>query len=378
MFTLKIAILTSKSQWFECYALTLSKKLGNIPIYCKHEDIYINYDIVFILSYHRIVPKEMLEKNKHNIVIHESLLPKGKGWAPLFWQVLKGKKIIPFTMFEASKGIDDGDIYMQKNLNLTGYELNNELREKQADVIMKMCLDFVGSYEKYKVPSKQTGAESFYKKRGKGDSRLDIDKTIKDQFNLLRIVNNDEYPAFFELDGNRYILKIELDESEFFWGGVELIDFVDLTLQEKLMVLNWRNDNVIKQWMYSQDDISVNKHLNFIETLRLSLNKQYLVVKKKDEFLGIVYFTNIDFDKEQSYFGLYSNPNERVSGVGVALEEVCSKYIFKLLMLNKIKLEVLSNNKRAINLYKKSGYREAGIRNINNKRVVCMQRIKNA
>jgi ribosomal protein S18 acetylase RimI-like enzyme len=67
-----------------------------------------------------------------------------------------------------------------------------------------------------------------------------------------------------------------------------------------------------------------------------------------------------------------------VSGVGVALEEVCSKYIFKLLMLNKIKLEVLSNNKRAINLYKKSGYREAGIRNINNKRVVCMQRIKNA
>ena len=47
-------------------------------------------------------------------------------------------------------------------------------------------------------------------------------------------------------------------------------------------------------------------------------------------------------------------------------------------MLKKIKLEVLSNNKRAINLYQKSGYREAGIRNINNKRVVCMQRIKNA
>ena len=26
-------------------------------------------------------------------------------------------------------------------------------------------------------------------------------------------------------------------------GGVELIDFVDLTLKEKLMVLNWRNSN---------------------------------------------------------------------------------------------------------------------------------------
>ena len=211
---MKIAILTTKIQWFEPYAEELSKKLGNIPIFNNHVDFDGKYDIIFILSYHNIIPQEVLKKNGHNIVIHESLLPKGKGWAPLFWQILEGKGNISFAMIEASDGVDSGDIYMQKTLELVGNELNEKLRDKQAKLTIKMCLEFVNNYEKYKVPVEQSGDESFYAKRSKEDSRLDIDKTIKEQFNLLRIVNNDDYPAYFELEGNRYILKIELDNSE--------------------------------------------------------------------------------------------------------------------------------------------------------------------
>ena len=210
---MKIAILTTKNQWFEPYADTLSEKLGNIPIFNNHVDINNIYDIIFILSYHEIIPQEVLKKSKHNLVIHESALPKGKGWAPLFWQVLKGENKIPFTMIEASSKVDNGDIYMQEMLELTNYELNEELRGKQAKIIIQMCVKFVNDYEKYKIPVKQNGDESFYKKRDKKDSKLNIDKTIRDQFNLLRIVNNSDYPAYFELDGNRYTLKVELDYS---------------------------------------------------------------------------------------------------------------------------------------------------------------------
>ncbi len=75
-----------------------------------------------------------------------------------------------------------------------------------------MCKEFINNYEKYKIPTPQNKEESFYPKRTPKDSELDINKTIKEQFNLLRIVNNDEYPAYFEIDGHRYILKIELDK----------------------------------------------------------------------------------------------------------------------------------------------------------------------
>jgi methionyl-tRNA formyltransferase len=206
---MKIAILTTKKQWFEIYAEALSKKLGNIPIFNNHADLDEQYDVIFILSYHQIIPQEALENNKHNIVVHESALPKGKGWSPFFWQILEGKNSIPFTMIEAGNGVDNGDIYMQDMLELVGNELNEELRDRQAELTIKMCLEFVNNYEQYKIPVKQNGNESFYIKRSKDDSELAIDKTISEQFNLLRIVNNNDYPAYFELDGNRYILKIE-------------------------------------------------------------------------------------------------------------------------------------------------------------------------
>lgn len=209
---MNIAILTTSEQWFVSYAKELQSKIEGSKLFFEHNEVNESFDIVFILSYHKIIEKEYLEKNRHNIVIHASALPQGKGWAPMFWQILEGKSSIPFTMFEVDEGVDSGDIYMQKDLKLTGYELNDELREKQAKHIINMCLEFINNYEEYKVPTSQNGIESFYKKRTAKDSKLDIDKSIKEQFNLLRIVDNENYPAFFELDGNRYILKIELDK----------------------------------------------------------------------------------------------------------------------------------------------------------------------
>jgi methionyl-tRNA formyltransferase len=210
---MRIAILTSKNQWFEHYVQTLSESLDNAKIFNNHEDFKDKYDIVFILSYHQLVGKEFLSKNTHNIVIHESLLPKGKGWSPFFWQVLDNKRTIPFTMFEASNGIDDGDIYLVDELELTGFELNDELRKKQAEKIINMCINFVNNYDKLKSLNKQSGDETFYAKRGLNDSRLDVNKSIKEQFNLLRVVSNKEYPAFFEIDGHKFLLKIEKFED---------------------------------------------------------------------------------------------------------------------------------------------------------------------
>jgi methionyl-tRNA formyltransferase len=211
---MQIAILTSPKQWFIPYAEKLNKTIKKSKLFFDHKDINSSFDIVFILSYHKIIEKRYRKFHKHNIVIHSSDLPQGKGWAPLFWQILEGKNEIVFSMFEADDGVDSGDIYMKKTLKLNGYELNNELRKKQAELIIEMCLEFINNYEKYKVPTPQKGKESFYKKRTPKDSELDINKTIKEQFNLLRIVDNENYPAFFYIDNQKYILKIEKAENE--------------------------------------------------------------------------------------------------------------------------------------------------------------------
>ena len=139
------------------------------------------------------------------------------------------------------------------------------------------------------------------------------------------------------------------------------------------MVLNWRNSNNIKKWMYSSDLISIESHIRFIDGLIFSKDRQYMVVKKDNNYLGVVDFTGIDFEKKSSDFGLYANPVKRILDAGKILEAVCLKYVFDLLKFKKIKLEVFSNNVKAIDLYKKFNFRKAGVKNINNKIVIYME-----
>ena len=178
---MKIAILTSPNQWFVSYAQQLQEHINHASLFFEHESISETFDVIFILSYHRIIDTQYLAKHKHNIVIHASDLPQGKGWAPMFWQILEGKNEIPFTMFEASEGIDDGKIYLQKILTLTGTELHDELREKEAQFIVEMCLEFIKNYKIYKKTHTPIGISSYYPKRKASDSKLYRDRSKPNQ-----------------------------------------------------------------------------------------------------------------------------------------------------------------------------------------------------
>ena len=95
-------------------------------------------------------------------------------------------------------------------MQLVGDELVAELRAKQAEATFSLCQEFVEQYPQIVRAARiQSGTPTFYGKRGPEDSRLDPDKSMRDQFNLLRVVDNANYPAFLELDGVRYVLTIE-------------------------------------------------------------------------------------------------------------------------------------------------------------------------
>ena len=43
---------------------------------------------------------------------------------------------------------------------------------------------------------------------------IDLNKNLKSQFNLLRICDNEKYPAFFNYKNKKYILKIFKENSK--------------------------------------------------------------------------------------------------------------------------------------------------------------------
>jgi UDP-2,4-diacetamido-2,4,6-trideoxy-beta-L-altropyranose hydrolase len=166
-------------------------------------------DLVFFLSYWSLANSEVLDRATHSLVVHASDLPKGKGWSPLTWQILEGKSRIPVRLFEAEAAVDSGDIHGAMDIEFEGHELLDEIRDRLLDATFELCLEFVANYPT-RIPfrTKQEGDESFYRRRTSEDSRLNPKSSLASQFNLLRTVDNNDYPAFFEYAGHCYELHI--------------------------------------------------------------------------------------------------------------------------------------------------------------------------
>ena len=209
---MKLTVLTdSETSWFVPFGKKLSKKLnekGHSAVFITDSSEIKNGDICFLLSCTKLVSKETLDKNKYNIVVHASDLPKGKGFSPLQWQVAQGQNDITLTLFEVVEEMDAGPYYFKESISFDGHELLVELREKMALKIIDMCLRFVSGPEEFK-PKNQTGESTYFKRRTFKDDELDVNLSIAEQFNHFRIADNDNYPIFFKMNGHRYTLKIE-------------------------------------------------------------------------------------------------------------------------------------------------------------------------
>lgn len=163
-------------------------------------------DIAFLLSCRNIVNAEKLKLHKSNIVIHAGDLPREKGWSPMAWRILQGENQIIISLFEAVEKVDSGKIYIKDKLEFNGDELLPELREKLAEKILDMAVNYVKAYPMPGV--EQDGEESFYRLRTPEDSELNLNRTVDEQFNLMRIVDNESYPMFFWKNNTKYIVKV--------------------------------------------------------------------------------------------------------------------------------------------------------------------------
>ena len=125
------------------------------------------------------------------------------------WQILDGANCIPVTLFEAVAQLDAGKIYLQKQIDLQGHELVEEWRFLQAKATFDLCLDWLDRYKEVVVAAKpQIGESSHYRRRRPADSRLDTDRSLEEQFNILRVVDNMRYPAFFKMGGRSFCLHV--------------------------------------------------------------------------------------------------------------------------------------------------------------------------
>lgn len=209
----RITLLSDASSWLNAYLPRLIEALwarGHSLRWVHHPAHLAAGDVCFLLSCGRLLSPDQLALHRHNLVVHESALPHGQGWSPMTWQILEGASEIPITLFEATADLDAGPVYIQRTIDLQGTELVEEWRALQADATINLCLEWLDRHSDVVAKSlPQQGEISHYRRRRPADSQLDPQRSLADQFNLLRVVDNERYPAFVELRGRRYELQIQ-------------------------------------------------------------------------------------------------------------------------------------------------------------------------
>ena len=213
----RISVVIDNPSWMLPYGEALVDEIqamGDAATLCRTHDEIQEGSVAFYLGCVKITPPDVLARHRYNLVVHASALPKGKGFSPIKWQLVEGINTIPVCLFEAVEALDAGPIYYQENLVLEGHELMGEIQPRLAALTRELCLRFLNE----PVPPEgtpQEGEETRYARRNNESQRIDPHRPLADQFNILRAVENDRFPAFFDLNGHRYRLLVDK------WDGSE-------------------------------------------------------------------------------------------------------------------------------------------------------------
>lgn len=128
-----------------------------IPVYqprrirepeCIEELRKYNADIMVVIAFGQILPKEILEMTPYGCInVHASLLPKYRGAAPIQWAVINGEKVSGVTTMQMNEGLDTGDMILKTEVVLDEKETGGSLHDKLAAAGAKLCVETLKALE---------------------------------------------------------------------------------------------------------------------------------------------------------------------------------------------------------------------------------------
>jgi len=154
------------------------------------------------------------------INIHDAMLPKYGGFAPLNWALINGEREVGVTVHFMNADFDLGDIIVQQSVPIEPKDTVTDLFHKTVELFAPLtlqALDLIESGSGEWIKQDPTQA-TFFHKRSVEDSRITWSSSATEIANLVR-AQADPYPnAFTFYQGNRIeILAASVTERRY--GG---------------------------------------------------------------------------------------------------------------------------------------------------------------
>ncbi len=120
----------------------------------------LNPDVICVVAYGKILPKELLDIPKMGCInVHGSLLPKYRGAAPIQWAVLNGDKTTGITTMYMDAGMDTGDMILKREVEIGEDETTGELWDKLSDIGADLLVETLEAIEKGEAPREKQGPD---------------------------------------------------------------------------------------------------------------------------------------------------------------------------------------------------------------------------
>lgn len=176
----------------------------------------LDIDYIVVVAFGQMIGNVLLEAYPDRIInLHPSKLPEYRGASPMQFSILNGDKITSATTMLIEKGMDSGDILMQKDVEIKDSDDYTSMEEKLGEIgalaIRDTLLNFDSLYEK-RIKQDDEKA-TFCTKITKDMGKINWSESSFDIINKIRAFV--EYPvAHFSYEGkNVKVYKAEVLDS---------------------------------------------------------------------------------------------------------------------------------------------------------------------
>lgn len=127
-------------------------------------------------------------------------------------------------------------------------------------------------------------------------------------------------------------------------------------------LLAWRNDPEVARWMYTDHDIAPAEHDAWFDRARVDApTHRHRLLDADGTPVAVVSLTAIDTVRRSCSWGGYVVPGAAGHGHGRAAVALSLALAFDELGLNRVAIEALADNERALRLYDDIGFRREAL-----------------
>lgn len=200
----------------------IDKYLGNYKVAIGEvvPDNPEEYMLVILWNYQKII--KLNNEYKNFIVFHGSDLPKGKGWAPIYYALVENQEYYTISGIFADEKVDSGDIIVKARFKIRDNYTAESIRIWDEEIMIMLTQRILQKCDDKDILGlQQQGCETYNVRRKPLDSEVNINCKIVDMIPHLRACEK-RTPAFFFYNSIRYNIFIEPVEKPQFPNDLEI------------------------------------------------------------------------------------------------------------------------------------------------------------